>query len=72
LRWAFADGERLLQSFNARAKQKRSVVTATNEKWNRVLGPGRSETFALLGHQQDADHQAPVLFFLNGGVCTNQ
>jgi endoglucanase len=72
LRWAFGENERLVQAFNARASQKRSVVTATNYNWNRVIGPGRTETFALLGLQRDAEHEAPVLFFLNGGVCTSE
>jgi endoglucanase len=70
LRWAFDDGEKLLYSLNARAKQQRNVVTATNYSWNRVIAPGRSETFGVIGLQKDADHEAPMLFFLNDGVCT--
>jgi endoglucanase len=71
LRWAFGTDEHLLLPLNARATQKRSVVTATNYNWNKVIAPGRTETFGVLGLQKDATHDEPVLFFLNGGVCNS-
>lgn len=71
LRWAFDDGESLLLSLNARAKQKRNVVTANGYHWNQSIPAGHWETFGLIGLQKDDDHREPVLFFLNDGVCTS-
>lgn len=71
LRWAFGPDEHLLLPLNARATQKRSVVTASNLSWNKVIAPGRTETFGVFGLQKDATHDEPVLFFLNGGVCNS-
>ena len=69
LRWAFADEERLKYAWNVRASQTRSVVTARNVDWNRVIPPGRSHTFGFIGEQHDDEHDPSLLFFLNDAWC---
>jgi endoglucanase len=69
LRWAFADEEKLKYAWNVRASQRRSVVTARNLDWNRVIAPGRSQTFGFIGRQDDDEHDPSLLFFLNGAWC---
>jgi endoglucanase len=69
LRWAFSDEETLKHVWGVRASQKRSVVTARNLDWNRVIAPGRSHTFGFVGEQHDDEHDPSLLFFLNGAWC---
>ena len=69
LRWAFADEEKLEFEWNVRASQTRSVVAARNFDWNRVIAPGRSQTFGFIGRQEDEQHDTALLFFLNGAWC---
>ncbi|MFL6576191.1 MAG: glycoside hydrolase family 6 protein [Povalibacter sp.] len=70
LKWAFYDGESINNIWSANATQKRSVVTATNLDWNRVIAPGQSQTFGFIGKQKDSLSDPSLLFFLNGKACS--
>lgn len=70
LRWALVDGERVIEAVGARARQTRSVATASHLPFNRRIGPGQSVVFAVIGAQDDADHTPRPLFFLNDQACS--
>ena len=46
---AFADGQRISQSWGALLSTAGSTVTARNESWNGPLAPAASTTFGFLG-----------------------
>jgi endoglucanase len=70
LSWAFPDGARIHNPWNADATQTRSVVNADGEFWNRHIAPGHFQSFGFIGSQNDAVHKPLLLFFLNDSVCS--
>ncbi|SCL73347.1 cellulose binding domain-containing protein [Micromonospora peucetia] len=49
VRFVFADGQRISQSWNAQLAQSGAEVTARNTAWNGALAPGAQATFGFLG-----------------------
>ncbi|WP_229399433.1 cellulose binding domain-containing protein [Micromonospora okii] len=48
VRFAFADGQRITQAWNADVTQSGTAVTARNLGWNGTLAPGAEATFGFL------------------------
>jgi endoglucanase len=69
LQWSFGGSETIREIWGADATQPASVVTATNERWNRFIAPGGLMTFGFLGNRGDAAVEPSYLFYLNGKAC---
>ncbi|MFG1992579.1 cellulose binding domain-containing protein [Actinoplanes sp. NPDC048988] len=55
VRWAFADGQTITQSWGGRVTSSGSAQTVTNETWNGTLAAGASATFGFLGTANGAN-----------------
>ncbi|HEU4604569.1 MAG TPA: glycoside hydrolase family 6 protein [Steroidobacteraceae bacterium] len=70
LGFAFPENERVIEALGANTWQRRELVKASNERWNRVIPPKRFDGFAFYGRQSDAKHDPLLLFMLNGQQCS--
>ena len=68
LTWTSPASEKLRNIWGADETITGSSVTAANLKWNKVIKPGKQVIFGFIGKGDGAE---PLLFFLNGKVCTS-
>jgi endo-1,4-beta-xylanase len=68
LRWSFADGQALTQSWNSAFTQAGAAVTVTNASWNGTLAPAGTAGFGFLANWSGAN-RVPTGFTLNGTAC---
>ncbi|MFG1780443.1 cellulose binding domain-containing protein [Micromonospora sp. NPDC049051] len=59
-RFAFADGQRVTQSWNAQLSQSGAEVTARNVDWNGALAPGAQATFGFLASTSGGTAAGPA------------
>ncbi|GAA5056053.1 lysophospholipase L1-like esterase [Thermocatellispora tengchongensis] len=59
VRWTFAGGERVTQSWSTALSQSGTAVTARNASWNGSLAAGASTTFGFLGSGTPGAAPAP-------------
>lgn len=69
LRWSFANGQTVLDMWNAKARQSGATVTAANADYNPRMGPGESVTIGFNGSVRGAN-SVPGAFALNGQTCS--
>ncbi|WP_439660750.1 cellulose binding domain-containing protein [Lentzea sp. HUAS TT2] len=69
LRWTFADGQTVRDTWNASASQRGSTVTATAAGHNRTIQPGAEVSIGFLGSARGRN-TPPDAFTLNGTTCT--
>ncbi len=69
LGWAFADGQRITQVWNADHTQSGSAVTAKNVGWNGGVAAGSSVSFGFTGSWQGPNTK-PTAFKLGDQSCT--
>jgi beta-glucosidase len=69
LQWTFTAGQRVTQSWSARATQSGTDVTVVGEAWNPALAPGATVTFGFNGSHAGSNPR-PAAFTLNGAGCT--
>lgn len=70
LEWAFGGDQTIRHISRSDAEQVGQRVTATSGTSNEVIEPGERTTFTFLGRGDAADGPAPLLFRLDGSVCT--
>lgn len=70
LEWAFGGSQTIRDMWGADDEQVGQRVTATSERWNAVIKPGRSTTFGFIGRGDPSDGPAPLLIRVNGQACT--
>ncbi|MGW3207647.1 cellulose binding domain-containing protein [Streptomyces sp. NPDC001135] len=66
--WAFRDGQRVGQMWDATARQTGSRVTATAADYNRTVAAHGTLSFGFLGTWHDRN-RSPYGFTLNGAAC---
>ncbi len=69
LRWSFLSGQTAGVDYGASLDQSGAMVTASAERWNGRIGPGRSVTFGFLGDPYTGPNPSPNSFTLNGTPC---
>ncbi|WP_281896585.1 cellulose binding domain-containing protein [Micromonospora humidisoli] len=69
LRWSFANGQQLSQSWGVTYTQSGAQVTASSAGWNGLLSPGASVGFGFLSSWSGSNAK-PTAFTLNGQTCT--
>ncbi|MFD1147781.1 cellulose binding domain-containing protein [Saccharothrix hoggarensis] len=69
LGWSFANGQKIVHSWNGKVSQSGAAVTVTNEGWNGTIGAGRSVDFGFQASWQGSN-VAPTGFTLNGRTCS--
>ncbi|MEU7961831.1 cellulose binding domain-containing protein, partial [Micromonospora humida] len=69
LRWSFANGQQLNQSWGVTYTQSGAQVTASSAGWNGLLSPGGSVGFGFLSSWSGSNAK-PTAFTLNGQTCT--
>ncbi|MGI5429779.1 cellulose binding domain-containing protein [Streptomyces sp. CA-179760] len=69
LGWAFADGQKLTQAWNAETAQSGSTVTAKNVGWNGNVAAGSSVSFGFTGNWSGTNTK-PTVFKLADQTCT--
>ncbi|MFD0593478.1 cellulose binding domain-containing protein [Catellatospora coxensis] len=70
LRWTFANGQVVNQSWSSVYAQSGANVTITNAAWNAAIGAnGGTASFGFLS-SWSGSNPAPATFTLNGSVCT--
>ncbi|MFF7333024.1 cellulose binding domain-containing protein [Streptomyces sp. NPDC008150] len=69
LKWAFADGQKVTQLWNADYTQSGTAVTARNVSWNANVAAGSSAAFGLTGSWTGANPK-PASFSVNDAACT--
>ncbi|MDR7280640.1 endo-1,4-beta-xylanase [Catenuloplanes atrovinosus] len=70
LRWDYAAGQTVTQSWSSSVTQSGATVTATNAAWNGSIPVGGSTSFGFNG-THTGSNPAPVAFALNGAACVN-
>jgi predicted CXXCH cytochrome family protein len=65
--WQYTDGSVIVAHLNA-ALSGSNPYTAKNRIWNKVIRPGQSVTFGLVGRKAPAPAEVPVV---SGAVCGN-
>ena len=68
LSWTLPSGQSLRNIWGADETIEGSIVTAENLRWNKVIKPSKQAIFGFIGK---GDGTEPLLFFLNGKVCTS-
>ncbi|WP_428951297.1 cellulose binding domain-containing protein [Streptomyces sp. cg35] len=71
LGWAFPDGQRVTQAWNAEAGQSGAAVTARNVGWNGKVAAGSSVSFGFTGSRSSANG-APASFSVDGKECAKR
>jgi hypothetical protein len=69
LSWAFADGQKITQAWNADATQSGTTVTAKNLTWNANVAAGSSVSFGFTG-SWTGSNTTPTSFELGDQTCT--
>lgn len=69
LSWAFADGQKIAQAWNADAAQSGTTVTAKNLTWNANVAAGSSVSFGFTG-SWTGSNTTPTSFKLGDQTCT--
>lgn len=69
LKWAFADGQKVTQLWNADYTQSGTAVTAKNTSWNANVAAGSSAAFGFTGSWSGSNTK-PASFNVNGNACT--
>ncbi|MFJ1554723.1 cellulose binding domain-containing protein [Streptomyces mirabilis] len=69
LSWAFADGQKITQAWNADAAQSGTTVTAKNLTWNANVAAGSSVSFGFTG-SRTGSNATPTSFKLGDQTCT--
>ncbi|KPH99295.1 cellulose-binding family II [Actinobacteria bacterium OK006] len=69
LSWAFADGQKITQAWNADAAQSGTSVTAKNLTWNANVAAGSSVSFGFTG-SRTGSNATPTSFKLGDQTCT--
>jgi hypothetical protein len=69
LNWAFPDGQKLTQAWNAEAAQSGSTVTAKNVGWNGNVAAGSSVSFGFTANRSGTNTK-PAAFRLGDQNCT--
>ncbi|MEU0108523.1 cellulose binding domain-containing protein [Streptomyces sp. NPDC006129] len=69
LNWAFPDGQKLTQAWNAEASQSGSTVTAKNVGWNGTVAAGASVGFGFTANWSGANTK-PTAFKLGDRTCS--
>ncbi|MFJ4283220.1 cellulose binding domain-containing protein [Streptomyces massasporeus] len=68
LAWAFPDGQKLTQAWNAEAAQSGSTVAAKNVTWNANVSAGSSVSFGFTASRSDVNTK-PAAFKLGEQTC---
>jgi lysophospholipase L1-like esterase len=71
LRWSFADGQVVSQSWNATVAQTGTAVTATDAGWNATIPAAGTTAFGFIASYATAN-TIPTAFTLNGAACTRR
>ena len=66
--WAFTDGQKLTQAWNAEAAQSGPTVTAKNVAWNANVAAGSSVSFGFTANRSDTNAK-PAAFKLGEQTC---
>ncbi|GGW94428.1 cellulose binding domain-containing protein [Streptomyces lomondensis] len=69
LNWAFADGQKLTQAWNAEAAQSGTTVTAKNVGWNGTVAAGASVSFGFTANWSGTNTK-PAAFKLGDQSCS--
>lgn len=69
LSWAFADGQKITQAWNADATQSGTTVTVKNLTWNANVAAGSSVSFGFTG-SWTGSNTTPTSFKLGDQTCT--
>ncbi|WFE36714.1 cellulose binding domain-containing protein [Micromonospora sp. WMMD975] len=70
LGWSFANGQQVVQAWNATVSQSGAQVTARDAGYNATIGTGGTANFGFNGSWNNASNPAPTTFTLNGTTCT--
>ena len=68
LTWSFANGQKVVQGWNAEITQSGAAVSAKNASWNGNLAGGAQASFGFNG-SWSGSNTAPTSFALNGVTC---
>jgi hypothetical protein len=68
LSWAFPDGQKVTQAWNAEHAQSGATVTAKNVGWNATVAPGSSVGFGFTGDWKGSNGK-PAAFKLGDRTC---
>jgi cellulase/cellobiase CelA1 len=63
--WTYTDGSRVNQIWSAGLSGS-NPYQATNLDWNRIINPGASVNFGMIGHKQAVHAQVPLV---SGDIC---
>ncbi|MFD7656204.1 cellulase family glycosylhydrolase [Actinosynnema sp. NPDC059797] len=69
LRWTWANGQTVSQSWGATTSQSGAALSATNVSYNAAIPVNGSVSFGFIGSWNGAN-AAPTAFTLNGASCT--